>query len=191
MIESTYLFGGFSMLRLKRFSALLLALLLVFSLFACGADLPVDQPSSPTSPSASQPVHPSEEPAPEPVIPVTEGASYYDAENVVLYLYYYGELPPNFITKDEARDLGWSGGSVERYLEGAAIGGDTFSNREGLLPKASGRTYTECDLYTYGMDSRGAFRLVFSNDGLYFYTEDHYESFVELYVTEEGVVEWK
>lgn len=181
------------MLRLKRFSALLLALFLAFSLFACSADIPVDQPSAPGSPAASQPVQPSEEPTvdPAPAIPVTEGASYYDAESVVLYLYYYGELPPNFITKDEARDLGWSGGSVERYLEGAAIGGDTFSNREGLLPKASGRTYTECDLYTYGMDSRGAFRLVFSNDGLYFYTEDHYDSFTELVVTEEGVVEWK
>ncbi len=181
------------MLRLKRFSALLLALLLVFSLFACGADLPIDQPSEPASPSVSQTVLPSEGPAanPDPVLPVTEGEFYYDAEQVVLYLHYFGQLPPNFITKDEARELGWSGGSVERYLEGAAIGGDSFGNREGLLPKANGRTYTECDLCTNGADSRGAIRLVFSNDGLYFYTEDHYESFAELYVTEEGVVEWK
>lgn len=175
------------MLNTKRLTALLLALLLAFSLFACGGNIPTDLPSEPVSTSAQQSAPPSK----APVIPVTEDAPYYDAENVVLYLHYYGELPPNFITKAEARDLGWSGGSVERYLEGAAIGGDTFSNREGLLPKAAGRTYIECDLYTYGMDSRGAFRLVFSNDGLYFYTEDHYESFTELVVTKEGTVEWK
>ncbi len=176
------------MFHLKRLSALLLALLLAFSLTACGADIPAYSPEAPASPAPTQSA-PS--PDPEPVIPVKEGTSYYDPDSIVLYLHYFGELPPNFITKDEARDLGWSGGSVERYLEGAAIGGDRFSNREGVLPKADGRIYTECDLYTYGMDSRGAFRLVFSNDGLYFYTEDHYESFTELVVTEEGKVEWK
>ena len=56
------------------------------------------------------------------------GGYYYDVENVVLYLTAYGELPPNYITKDEARDLGWQGGSVEDYLDGAAIGGDRFGN---------------------------------------------------------------
>lgn len=116
---------------------------------------------------------------------------YYDPESVVLYLHTYGKLPSNFITKDKARDLGWSGGSVERYREGAAIGGDRFSNREGTLPTAKGRTYTECDMYTRGEDSRGACRLVFSNDGLYFYTDDHYETFTELYVTKDGEVKWK
>lgn len=118
-----------------------------------------------------------------------EGEYYYDLENVVLYLDYYGELPDNYITKDEARTLGWDGGTPERYLEGAAIGGDRFGNREGLLPKASGRTYTECDLNTDGASSRGAERLVFSNDGLYFHTEDHYESFTEVWV-ENGEVVW-
>lgn len=181
------------MFRLKRLSALLLALLLAFSLFACGADLTVNSPQPPFSSTSVQSSLPAQSPSPnpEPVIPVKQGTAYYDPDNVVLYLYYFSELPPNFITKDEARDLGWRGGSVERYLEGAAIGGDRFSNREGILPKADGRTYTECDLYTYGMDSRGAFRLVFSSDGLYFYTDDHYESFTELVVTEEGTVIWK
>ena len=176
------------MSRLKRLSALLLALLLALSLFGCVGEAPTITPE-PAPPTTSAPA-PSES-SPQSTIPVEKDAYYYDADNVVLYLHYYEELPPNFITKDEARELGWSGGSVERYLEGAAIGGDRFSNREGLLPQADGRTYTECDLYTYGMDSRGAYRLVFSNDGLYFYTEDHYESFTELYVTEDGTVEWK
>ena len=123
--------------------------------------------------------------------PVEEGAYYYDLESVMLYLEYYGELPDNYITKDEARALGWNGGSPERYLEGAAIGGDRFYNRDGQLPKADGRLYTECDLNTDGKDSRGPERLVFSNDGLYFHTEDHYGTFVEYYVTEDWeVLEW-
>lgn len=119
-----------------------------------------------------------------------EGEYYYDVENVVLYLYLYDELPENYITKAEARELGWEGGSVEKYLEGAAIGGDTFGNREGLLPEAEDRDYTECDIDTDGAKSRGAKRLVFSDDGLYYYTEDHYESFDEVIVTEAYEVIW-
>ena len=80
---------------------------------------------------------------------------------------------------------------MELYRANGAIGGDRFKNREKSLPDADGRTYTECDMYTYGMSERGACRLVFSNDGRYFYTEDHYNTFYELCVTEEGEVEWK
>ena len=120
----------------------------------------------------------------------TYGDYYYDLANVVLYLEVYDELPPNYITKSEARELGWEGGSVEKYREGAAIGGDSFGNREGLLPKADGRSYTECDIDTDGYDSRGSRRLVFSNDGLYFYTSDHYETFSEVTVTEDYEVVW-
>ena len=119
-----------------------------------------------------------------------QGEYYYDLVNVVLYLEIYDELPPNYITKNEAQRLGWEGGSVEKYKEGAAIGGDSFGNREGLLPKADGRSYTECDIDTNGYSSRGSRRLVFSNDGLYFYTSDHYESFSEVTVTEDYEVIW-
>lgn len=114
----------------------------------------------------------------------TEGGYYYDLENVVLYIEYYGELPDNYITKDEARALGWKGGTPERYLEGSAIGGDRFGNREGLLPKGN---YTECDLNTLGEDERGAERLVFS-DSEYYYTEDHYESFTQVWVENGEVI---
>ncbi len=119
------------------------------------------------------------------------GENYYDVENVALYLKLYGALPPNYITKSEARQLGWEGGPVEKYKAGAVIGGDRFSNREGLLPEAAGRTYTECDIGTNGAPSRGAQRLIFSNDGLYFFTEDHYKSFRELTITENNEVIWK
>ena len=119
-----------------------------------------------------------------------QGNYYYDVVNVVLYLEVYDELPPNYITKSEAQALGWEGGSVEKFKEGAAIGGDYFGNREGLLPAADGRSYTECDIDTRGYSSRGSRRLVFSNDGLYFYTSDHYESFSEVTVTENYEVLW-
>lgn len=117
---------------------------------------------------------------------------YYDLTHVVLYIDTYDCLPENYITKSEARALGWSGGSVEVYKEGAAIGGDTFGNYEGLLPK--GITYTECDLDTNGADSRGPCRLVFGKeDGEYRYycTEDHYSSFSEIYIDTNGEVTYR
>lgn len=152
---------------------------------------PADTPITIEPPAQSAPADPS---TPEPIPPVEftppveEGEYYYDLENVVLYLDYYGELPDNFITKDEARSLGWSGGTPERFMKGAAIGGDRFGNREKILPTAKGRTYTECDLNTLGAGERGAERLVFSSDGLYFHTEDHYEHFTEVWVENGEVV---
>ena len=112
---------------------------------------------------------------------VEEDGWYYSKEEVALYIYTYDRLPENFVSKQEAEDAGWSGGSVERYIPGAAIGGSRFGNYEGLLPKAKGRTWTECDINTNGKSSRGAERIVFSNDGLIYYTPDHYESFELLY----------
>jgi len=106
---------------------------------------------------------------------------YTSAEDVAAYLHENGQLPDNFMTKDEARKLGWEGGSLEEYAPGMAIGGDKFGNYEGILPKAKGRQYYECDIDTIGRDSRGAKRLVYSNDGLIYYTEDHYETFERLY----------
>ena len=106
---------------------------------------------------------------------------YYNAEDVALYLHTYGHLPNNYVTKDEARSLGWEGGSVEKYVPGLAIGGDPFGNREGLLPEKTGRWYYECDVDTQGRNDRGSHRLVYSSDGLIYYTQDHYESFTLLY----------
>ena len=104
---------------------------------------------------------------------------YTTKEDVALYIHTYGCLPSNFMTKDEARQLGWEGGGLEDYAPGMCIGGDYFGNYEGLLPED--RDYTECDIDTLGKDSRGAKRIVFSEDGLIYYTEDHYESFELLY----------
>ena len=113
--------------------------------------------------------------------PIAEDGWYYSAEDVALYLSTYDCLPENFITKDEAEELGWDGGNLEEYAPGYAIGGDYFGNYEELLPEAPGRDYYECDINTDGADSRGAERIVYSDDGLIYYTDDHYESFTLLY----------
>ena len=120
--------------------------------------------------------------APEETPGVEEDGWYHTKDEVGLYIHLYNRLPGNYVTKKEAQDQGWPGGNVERYIgEGTAIGGDRFGNREGLLPKAKGRSYTECDIDTVGKDSRGAKRIVFSNDGLVYYTGDHYNTFELLY----------
>ena len=194
--------------RTKRILAFLLALILALALTACGdadlgwhVDAPDNQPPASTqgtapaetrrpsapvetqSPAATQkPSAPPETETPAPTLTVSEDGRYDSKEEVALYLHLYGHLPGNYITTAEAEALGWTGGSVEKYAgEGAAIGGSRFGNYEGQLPDAKGRTWRECDIDTVGTSSRGAKRLVYSNDGLIYYTEDHYESFVLLY----------
>ncbi|MBQ9492357.1 MAG: ribonuclease [Oscillibacter sp.] len=112
---------------------------------------------------------------------IPENGLYTTKEDVALYLRLYGHLPENFITKAQAEALGWDGGSLRGSAPGMSIGGDPFGNYEGRLP--SGHTYYECDINTMGKDDRGAERLVFSDDGLIYYTGDHYETFTLLYGT--------
>lgn len=105
-----------------------------------------------------------------------------DPQQIVNYLALYGELPENFITKNEARDLGWDSryNYVGEVAPGKSIGGDRFGNYEGLLPEAKGRTWYECDA-NYRGKKRGAQRVLFSSDGLYYYTDDHYQTFTEMF----------
>ena len=175
----------------KRLTAWLLALVMALTLVGCGNDSVVitgitvlpDQPQQEqqdTLPDDAQPTDtPEDGESDAPAI--DEDGSYTTKEDVALYIHTYGHLPGNFITKKEAQALGWSGGSLEPYAPGKCIGGSRFGNYEGLLPEAEGRTYTECDINTLGADKRGAERIVFSNDGLIYYTGDHYESFELLY----------
>ena len=120
-------------------------------------------------------------PDPDDAAEITEDGTYTTKHDVALYLHLYGHLPDNFITKQEAKALGWGGGSVEQYAPGQCIGGDRFGNYEKLLP--ADRSYHECDINTLGAKSRGAERLVFSDDGLIYYTGDHYNTFTLLYGT--------
>ena len=170
----------------KRLAAWLLALVLALSLAGCGGD------------TSTVAVFPSQDAQQQDTLPddggavsalpddsgaeaIDEDGSYTSKEEVALYIHTYGRLPGNFITKKEAQALGWPGGSLEPYAPGKCIGGSRFGNYEGLLPEKEGRTYTECDIDTLGAESRGAKRIVFSNDRLIYYTGDHYESFELLY----------
>lgn len=167
------------MRRFTRLTGALLALLLVFSVLSgCGGAAP-DVPSSTAAPAADA-VSPGESDKSSPAS-LDEGGEYTSAEDVALYLHLYAHLPQNFITKKDARALGWNGGGLDDYADGKCIGGDRFGNYEGLLPDAPGREYHECDIDTLHAVSRGAKRIVYSNDGLIYYTEDHYESFILLY----------
>ena len=112
-------------------------------------------------------------------------AHYYvrpEIQDIADYIFAHGTLPDNFLTKSEARQLGWD--SSQNYVSdvapGYSIGGDKFGNYEGLLPEASGRKWYEADTnYTAG--PRGAERILYSSDGLVYYTNDHYQTFTELH----------
>ena len=212
--------------KLKRSLALILALLLSFSLFGCTteeletageiigavaeiadatlnseedsndveieADLsedPIDEPvrgEIETPEPEEIPEEPAKEPEqqvieqPEEVPAIDRDGIYTSKEDVALYLWTYGELPQNFMTKNEARKLGWEGGGLDDYAPDMCIGGESFGNREGILPDTY--KYIECDIDTLNRDKRGAKRLVFSKGcEVIYYTDDHYESFELLY----------
>ena len=113
---------------------------------------------------------------------VKEDGTYTSKEEVAAYLHQFGHLPSNYITKNNAKKLGWvnSEGNLDEVAPGKSIGGDYFGNYEGSLPEKNGRDYYECDIdYTGGY--RGSKRIIYSNDGLIYYTEDHYQTFEQLY----------
>ena len=107
---------------------------------------------------------------------IAENGTYTAPEDVAAYLRAYGRLPDNFITKSEARALGWPGGDLWPYAPGMSIGGDRFGNYEGVLPEGD---YRECDV-NYAGGKRTAERLIYSEDGRCYYTADHYNSFTEI-----------
>lgn len=113
---------------------------------------------------------------------IQEDGVYTSKEDVSLYIHNYDKLPSNYITKKQAQSLGWDNkkGNLWEVAEGKSIGGDRFGNREKLLPDAKGRIWTECDI-DYSGGYRNEKRIVFSNDGLIYYTDDHYKSFEKLY----------
>lgn len=130
-----------------------------------------------TTPETIQPVN-----TPEVTARIDEKGSYTSKEDVSLYIITYGHLPSNFVTKKQARDMGWKSnkGNLRKVCEGCSIGGDIFTNSQKVLPVKKGRIYYECDI-DYQGGERNAKRIVFSNDGLIYYTDDHYNSFEQLY----------
>ncbi|WP_157876858.1 polymorphic toxin-type HINT domain-containing protein [Streptomyces graminilatus] len=95
-----------------------------------------------------------------------------------------GKLPGNYVTKAQAAAAGWEPGkALGNRIPGAQIGGDVFENADGLLPHFPGRTWSEADVGLNNMMKRSkqpGTRLVYSNDGLAYVTNDHYKSFYAL-----------
>lgn len=162
---------------MKKILALLLTLALLLGLTACGSPVPNVATAPDATVSTTAPTD-----GTEATLPLDIDGAYDTKDEVALYIHLFGKLPSNYVTKSQAKAIyGWKRGSLDSVAPGMAIGGDSFGNREGLLPKKSGRTWTECDIGTIGSSSRGAKRIVFSNDGLIYYTDDHYQSFQLLY----------
>lgn len=114
-------------------------------------------------------------------IRVEPDQAYTDKDHVAAYIHIYRKLPPNYITKAEARSLGWKDkGTLDQVAPGKSIGGDRFSNYEKILPDTPGRSWKECDI-DYVRGNRNAKRICFSNDGLIYYTSSHYQDFEKVY----------
>ena len=166
-------------LRIKLISILLaLAVLLLPACGAPGTERQSKQDSYTGGEQYSKDGSDLDDGAPDQSLPDRDGI-YDSRDEVALYIHTYGELPSNYITKKEAEALGWQGGSLEDYAPGKCIGGNHFGDYEGQLPE--GHSYKECDIDTLGKSSRGAKRIVYSDDGLIYYTDDHYSTFTLLY----------
>ena len=199
--------------RISRDLLLVLAALILLALTGCGVDAesqaavssesqaavsPETQTASPetqtasaesqtnVSPESLTETQETEQELQEDAPALSESATPTEKDELAAYIRAFGHLPGNFITKNEAKELGWvsSKGNLWEVAPGCSIGGDRFGNYEGRLPDAPGRKYYECDVGFEG-GHRDARRIVFSNDGLIYYTDDHYESF-ELLYGEEG-----
>jgi hypothetical protein len=156
MVEDIFYNMNHILIKLKR---LLIVFVVLTSIFACQKVIPnendIDQ------------------------VTIEQSGYYTSKEEVSLYIVTYAHLPNNYITKDEAIDLGWvsTEGNLWDVTFKKSIGGDRFYNREGQLPMDENRIYFECDI-DYEGGYRNAKRLVYSNDGYIYYTEDHYDTFV-------------
>ena len=148
-----------------------------YCLFMNGRILSADDPEL-----AKIPVHPNCGCSIEDVKAIQAGTATNDGTNGVdLFIALYGTLPENYLTKKEARKLGWNPllGNLSEVLPGTLIGGDIYKNRDKRLPYASGRVWYEADI-NYEGGYRNHCRLLYSNDGLVFVTYDHYLTFQEI-----------
>ncbi|MGY4105547.1 ribonuclease domain-containing protein [Ignavigranum ruoffiae] len=145
----------------KTLTSLLLICLAGLVWFFTNTNSPVQEASQGVTEQASQ---------------IQEDGYYYSKEEVAAYIHQYQRLPDNYISKQEAENRGWTPQDKE-----FVVGGNRFGNREGKLPKAQGRQYYEADLQSGYTDHRGPERLIYSNDGLIYYTPDHYQTFEQLY----------
>lgn len=180
---------------MKKLFKLLLLILLSFTLVSCIDSKPVERPSD-GNPPEEIPVTPPVDEKPE--VPsldpnlgyedeidinlynILEHGIYITRNEVALYIFYFNKLPSNFITKSEAG--GNNGNNIKNLWTKEnmlSIGGDTFGNREKLLPNRPNGSYKELDIGYDGI-ARGAKRIVYASPLEIYYTSDHYDSFIWL-----------
>lgn len=112
---------------------------------------------------------------------ISPGGATKDGENGADYwLVNYGVLPDYYITDSELRSLGWKNGKPpKRYAPGKMYTKGIYRNRNGHLPSIPGRIWYEADI-NYYEGHRNGHRILYSNDGLFFVTYDHYHTFYEI-----------
>ena len=153
----------------KIFTVLLMSLFAFSFLLGCGGSKQTASVAKADAPAGKQQSE------------ITETGSYTSKEQVAAYLHKFHKLPANYITKNQAKELGWpKKGTLDRVAPGKSIGGDHFGNFDRKLPTDKGIKYTECDI-DYVKGSRGAKRIVFDNKGHIYYCGDHYNTFEKLY----------
>jgi ribonuclease len=149
---------------------------------APGSPTPAPASPAPAAPPAQPSLPPATPQSPPQLAPtINPGNLSTSFDDVMTHISNFGKLPDNFITKTEAKKLGWKPkkGNLADVAPGKSIGGDPFANNEGRLPNAPGRQWYEADInYTSGY--RGDDRIVYSNDGLFYKTSNHYITFTQI-----------
>lgn len=113
---------------------------------------------------------------------VKESGVYTSRDSVGAYICKFDKLPKNYVGKNEGQKLYESstGNTFSKWnfnpwkTLGVMIGGDSFGNKEKLLPDG---TYREADVDYGNVQSRGTKRLVYQTGCIIYYTADHYESY--------------
>lgn len=156
--------------RIRKILVLVISVVLL-ALFAQSGLLPAADPNVSPDPVISDP---------QPEEQLDEHGTYDSRDDVALFIYTYHRLPDNFMTKKEARSLGWQSGPLHLVVDGMCLGGDVYKDYEDRLPDISG-TYYECDIDTLTRKKRGGKRIIYSDEWDIYYTDDHYKTFVKLY----------
>jgi guanyl-specific ribonuclease Sa len=180
--------------KLLRVFVLLLTAVLVLTSFAANAELTAkrikNRNTATPAVTATVTPAPTKVPAGEPenAEPTATPGPMEEAQQLADYIFEYGELPDNFVTKKEAKEMGWQNGYwyVGDLGDGICIGGDYFGNYDGKLPYVKGRKYYEADCFYHG-GPRNEYRIIYSTDGHVWFTGDHYNTFVELYPTKVSI----
>ena len=174
------MFSRKKLIRFSKLFAVLLAAVLILCACSANAVETAKRKKNTAAPAVTE--------TPAAAEPTTEPGPLEEAQRIADYIFEHGELPDSFITKKQAQALGWDTEYKRNYVSdvapGKSIGGDYFSNYEKLLPVVHGRKYYEADCFYRG-GKRNEYRIIYSNDGHVWYTEDHYQTFTELFPTKD------